>query len=400
MHRIAIWCSLVLSAAFAGFALQAQAPVSETKGPVAFLNLLDSQHDDASVSLPLPEGAYRIADGISAPEIIEKTDPEYPAGTQQIGLEGSTLIAAVVEDDGSLSHIQVTRPLGFGLDEKAVEAATKWKFKPGAYKGYPISTFTSFAVDFRIPHDPSRWHVLGLRFNADQGVTPPVLKTTALPHGAGISNDALEEGQLVVTVGRLAIVTLLFHVDKSGVPGDFTVKNASEPLWGKEAISVARGWRFQPAMEKGKPVSTPVEVDLAWGSRDLPRPRQSVRTIGASNDSDSILSCHPPLVTRVQPVYSPEARARDIEGTATVSMIVSEDGVPRDLSVKQSPGFGLDEKAIEAVSQWRFRPIVSGGKAIAVPAEVSVSFKLPRLPGNVAKPDTRIYKPRGPVIQP
>lgn len=400
MHRIAIWCSLVLSAAFAGFALHAQAPTSETRGPVAFLNLLDNQRDDVSVSLPLPEGAYRIADGISAPEIIEKTDPEYPAAAQQIGLEGSTLIAAVVEDDGSLSHIEVTRPLGFGLDEKAVEAAAKWKFKPGAYRGYPISTFTSFAVDFRIPHDPSRWHVLGLRFDADKGVTLPVLKTTALPHGAGISSDALEEGQLVVTVGRLAIVTLLFHVDEHGVPGDFTVKNTSEPLWGKEATGVVRAWRFQPAMENGRPVSTPVEVDLVWGPRDLPRPQQSVRSIGASDVSDSLLSFHPPVVSRVQPVYSYEARARNVEGTATVSMIVSEDGVPRDLSVKQSPGFGLDQKAIEAVSQWRFRPIVSKGRAIAVPAEVSVSFKLPQSFGNVVKPNTRIYTPKGPVIQP
>jgi TonB family protein len=393
MHRIAIWCSLVLAAAFTGFALHAQAPTSETRGPGAFLKLLDSQHDDVSVSLPLPAGAYRVADGISAPEISERTEPEYPAEAQQIGLEGSALIAAVVEENGSLSHIQVTRPLGFGLDERALEAVSKWKFKPGAYKGYPISTFTSFAVDFRIPHDPSRWHVLGLRFSADKGITPPVLKTTALPHGAGIANESLDEGQLVVASGRLTTVTLLLRVDKSGVPVDFTVENASEPLWGKEAIGVVRSWRFRPAMENGKPVNTPVEVDLAWGPRDLPRGEQSVRSSGATSVSASLLSFHPPVVSRVEPVYSFEALARNIEGSALISMTVDEDGVPRDLKAQWSPGYGLDQKAIEAVSQWRFRPVVSGGKAVAVPAEVSVSFTLPESFGNVVKPKTRPYKP-------
>jgi hypothetical protein len=56
--------------------------------------------------------------------------------------------------------------------------------------------------------------------------------------------------------------------------------------------------------------------------------------------------------------------------------------------------------SVEAVSQWRFQPIVSKGQAIAVPAEVSVSFKLPQSFGNVVKPNTQIYTPNGSVIQP
>jgi len=390
MHRIAV--SLVLVVPFIGQPLHAQTP-PETKGPVAFLNLLDSQHEDVSNILPLPDGAYRIADGISTPEILQKTDPEYPAEAQQIGLEGSALIAAVVEENGALSHIQVIRPLGFGLDEKAVEAVTKWKFKPGAYREYPIATFTSFAVDFRIPHNPSRWHLLGVRFKSDNSVSPAALKTTPIPHGAGITNESLDEGQLVVAAGRLAIVTLSFRVDKNGVPANFTVENATEPLWGKEAIGVVRAWRFLPAMESGKPVSAEGEIDLAWGPRDLPRPAQSVKSIGASSVTASILGSSPPVVSRVEPLYSFEALARNIQGGAQISMTVDEDGVPHNLKAESSPGYGLDEKAIEAVSQWRFRPIVSGGKAVAVPAAVWVSFKLPESFGNVVKPKPRPYKP-------
>ena len=66
----------------------------------------------------------------------------------------------------------------------------------------------------------------------------------------------------MVASGRLAIVTLSFDVDKTGAPVGFKVEQATERLWGKEAIAVVRSWRFQPAMQDGKPVTGSGQVDL------------------------------------------------------------------------------------------------------------------------------------------
>ena len=57
-------------------------------------------------------------------------------------------------------------------------------------------------------------------------------------------------------------------------------------------------------------------------------------------------------------------------------LIVGPDGRPRDIKITRSLGLGLDEKAIEAVKQWKFEPAMKDGKAVAVQISVEVSFRL------------------------
>lgn len=60
-----------------------------------------------------------------------------------------------------------------------------------------------------------------------------------------------------------------------------------------------------------------------------------------------------------------------------MALTVGEDGIPRDLRVVRSLGFGLDEKAMEALKQWRFQPARVNGQPAAVPATIEVNFLLP-----------------------
>ena len=84
----------------------------------------------------------------------------------------------------------------------------------------------------------------------------------------------------------------------------------------------------------------------------------------------------PVLITKVEPTYSPEALADHLSGSVLVSLTVGIDGVPTDIKVVKGLGEGLDEKAVEAVSQWRFQPGTKKGVPVAVQAQVSVNFKL------------------------
>jgi TonB family protein len=84
----------------------------------------------------------------------------------------------------------------------------------------------------------------------------------------------------------------------------------------------------------------------------------------------------PQLLSKVEPEYSEEARKAKYSGTVLLSIIVDEHGLPRDIRVIRPVGLGLDEKAIEAVSRWRFRPGVKGGRAVSVQANIEVSFRL------------------------
>jgi TonB family protein len=86
----------------------------------------------------------------------------------------------------------------------------------------------------------------------------------------------------------------------------------------------------------------------------------------------------PVPIYQVEPEYSEEARKAKWQGTVLVSLVVDETGkpVPGSIKVTKSLGLGLDQKAIEAVEKWRFKPTVKNGKPVSVLASVEVNFRL------------------------
>ena len=84
----------------------------------------------------------------------------------------------------------------------------------------------------------------------------------------------------------------------------------------------------------------------------------------------------PTVISQVQPEYSEEARKARYQGVVVLEAIVHPDGSVEIVRVKRSLGFGLDEKAIEALQQWRFRPGMRGGEAVAVQLNIEVNFNL------------------------
>lgn len=84
----------------------------------------------------------------------------------------------------------------------------------------------------------------------------------------------------------------------------------------------------------------------------------------------------PKAIYAPDPEYSEEARKAKYQGQCVLSLIVGPDGKPRDVKVARSLGLGLDEKAIEAVNQWKFEPAQKDGKPVSVQISVEVSFRL------------------------
>lgn len=84
----------------------------------------------------------------------------------------------------------------------------------------------------------------------------------------------------------------------------------------------------------------------------------------------------PALLFKVEPEYSEEARKAKFQGTVLLSVVVDEKGNPRDIRIIRALGLGLDEKAIESVQKWRFKPGVKDGRAVPVIAQVEVNFRL------------------------
>jgi len=84
----------------------------------------------------------------------------------------------------------------------------------------------------------------------------------------------------------------------------------------------------------------------------------------------------PVLLHKVEPEYSEEVRKAKYQGTVLLYIEVSPDGRATNIKVQRSLGLGLDEKAIEAVKQWKFKPGYKNGQPVTVAATIEVNFRL------------------------
>jgi TonB family protein len=87
---------------------------------------------------------------------------------------------------------------------------------------------------------------------------------------------------------------------------------------------------------------------------------------------------HPIVLKRVRPSYSDEARQLKHEGSVVLVVDIDSTGKPAARVVRPL-GLGLDEKAIEAVQRWRFRPVYDGGNPVPARTTVELVFRLPEV---------------------
>lgn len=84
----------------------------------------------------------------------------------------------------------------------------------------------------------------------------------------------------------------------------------------------------------------------------------------------------PSLLREVKPTYTEDARRRGIEGDVILEIVVRRDGGVGNVRVIRGLGAGLDQRAIDAVRQWRFSPARRQGTPVDVMVEVAVEFRL------------------------
>jgi TonB family protein len=98
--------------------------------------------------------------------------------------------------------------------------------------------------------------------------------------------------------------------------------------------------------------------------------------LGAAQAQEILHSTPAVLIKKAEPQYTPEARAARLQGTVVLSTIVDADGVPTEIKVTRGLGLGLDEKAVDCLDHWRFKPATSHGEPIPQKAIVEINFRL------------------------
>lgn len=95
-------------------------------------------------------GLERVGGLVSVPVPLLTPEAEFSDEARRAKYQGEVMISLIVDAQGNPQNPRVVRPLGMGLDEKALEAVRKYKFKPAMKQGKPVPVMITIAVNFRL----------------------------------------------------------------------------------------------------------------------------------------------------------------------------------------------------------------------------------------------------------
>lgn len=97
-------------------------------------------------------GAYRPGNGVTSPIPVTRAAPSYTVDAMRARAQGIITVECVVEPDGACGDVRVVKSFRppFGLDEEALAAARRWRFRPGTRGGAPVPVLVNLEIEFNI----------------------------------------------------------------------------------------------------------------------------------------------------------------------------------------------------------------------------------------------------------
>jgi TonB family protein len=117
-----------------------------------------------------------------------------------------------------------------------------------------------------------------------------------------------------------------------------------------------------------------VSLRKALGAQNQPETKAPAAGSGAYKVGNGTSA--PSVLVKGEPEYSEEARVAKYMGKVVLYVEIGTDGAPHNIRIVRGLGLGLDETAIDAVSQWKFKPGMRDGVPVTVAATIEVNFRL------------------------
>jgi TonB family protein len=84
------------------------------------------------------------------PKAISSPEPDYSSEAKRFNVQGTMVLGVVIDKEGRLTQPRIIRPIGLGLDEKAIAGTRKWKFKPATLNGQPVAVEMAIEISFNL----------------------------------------------------------------------------------------------------------------------------------------------------------------------------------------------------------------------------------------------------------
>jgi TonB family protein len=181
-------------------------------------------------------------------------------------------------------------------------------------------------------------------------------------------------------------VELIATIDTDGNVSSIAISNG-DMIFAEPAVDAVRNWKFEPYTNNGQPVEVwqRLEFDFTPGRHTAALQEQlppaelahGLPLLSHSTDNRVHGPMTPPkAIYAPDPEYSEVARKVRYQGVCVLSLVVGVDGLAHDIKVVRALGRGMDEKAVEGVSKWRFQPATQDGKPVSTQTLIEVSFHL------------------------
>jgi TonB family protein len=279
----------------------------------------------------VPEGAVHVSSGEMAGYLISKVDPIPPDDAH---VSGTVLLHALISKTGTVERLQVISGPAM-LMGSVIEAVRQRKYKPYLVNGEPVEVDTKIEVTEQFDGSAK-----GNGSDPNAGLTDQEL----FDQGAAEMKQGRDEAALFLLRTLLDRYPFVADRDKAGqLPGE-TQAMLRQAVMSALVLQSRGQYYIDHGVRRGQ--------------------------IGG------IVS--PPVpIYEVEPRLTSEAKAHGrFQGVVTVNMIVNTKGVPESVHVIRGVGMGLDERAVEAVEQYRFKPAMQDGKPVSVEVNVEVNFQI------------------------
>jgi TonB family protein len=169
------------------------------------------------------KGAAQVGGpSITSTRAIYTPKPDYTEEARQARREGVCVVSLIVSIDGKPSNIVVTKKLGLGLDEKAIEAVRRWRFEPARKNGKAVMTRLNLSVSFKLFGGSDKILELSQKAKAGDAAAEFEL-ANALFAGRDIPKDQSQGAALLERVARDGLPQAQFQM------GDRTLGRREHP---------------------------------------------------------------------------------------------------------------------------------------------------------------------------
>jgi TonB family protein len=294
---------------------------------------------------------------------------KYPLEAYRRDVRDTVNVGFIVEKDGSLSDIQIVKPVGFGCDEEAISLVTQMKgWVPGELDGKKVRVRYNLSVPFNEKYyQASQIYVRPDTLPEFPGGVEALIqylhKETHMPEKANENNISDK-------------VIVHFVIEKDGSVSNVIVMDSLGYGCDEEAVRVISQMpEWSPGINDNVPVRTVLSLDLDFVSVDEDKGEIYVIVEQMPEFPGGTEALMKYFAENVQ--YPAEAKDKGIQGSVIVHFILDEYGNVTNAKVLKGIGGGCNEEALRVINEMpKWLPGMQKGKRVRIAKNLSVKFTL------------------------